>query len=107
MPDKRSAPSSAAGHLQELADQELAQVRERHRARDSAVRQFDTAAAAIADAEQAIARARDRQGAAITGLLESGLEVTAVATMLGLDPRRVRELRSAKRSTEAVPALAG
>jgi hypothetical protein len=107
MPDKRPAPSSAAGHLQELADQELALVRERHRARDIAVRQFDTAATAIVDAEQAIGQARDQQGAAISALLGTGLEASAVASMLQLDPRRVRELRSAKRSTESVPALAG
>jgi hypothetical protein len=97
-PDKRQSPSPAVAQLQELADQELAQVRERHKARDNAIRRYDTAAAAVADAEQA---------EAIATLLATGLDVSAIATVLQLDPRRVREIRSAKRTAGPATALAG
>ena len=107
MPDKRQSSSPAAAQLQELADQELAQVRERHKARDNAIRRYDTAAAAVADAEQAMTRARDEQAEAIATLLATGLDVSAIATVLGLDPRRVREIRSAKRTAGPATALAG
>ena len=104
MPDKRQSSSPAAAQLQELAEQELAQVRERHKARDAAIRQYDSASAAIADAEKLVAQAKQDQGNAIATLLESGLDVANVSSVLGLDPRRVREARPGART--APPARA-
>jgi len=103
MPDKRSPSSPRAAQLQQLADQEAASLRERHKARDAAIRQYDTASAAIADADQLLARAKQDQANAIGTLLDSGLDVANVASVLGLDPRRVREARPAKRATATAP----
>jgi hypothetical protein len=97
-PDKRPASSPAAAQLQQLAEQEAGALRERHKARDGAIRQYDIASAAIADAEKLVARAKQDQSNAIATLLESGLDVTNVASVLGLDPRRVREARPASRT---------
>jgi hypothetical protein len=104
MPDKRPASSPAAAQLQQLAEQEAAALRERHKARDAAIRQYDSASAAIADAEKLAAQAKQDQANAIATLLESGLDVANVASVLGLDPRRVREARPATRT--APPARA-
>ena len=100
MPERRPPASAAAARLSELAEVEAAELKERQRARDAAIRHYDTAQAAITDAEAAMASARAQQAVAITALLESGLDVNAVATVVGLDPRRVREVRSAKRASQ-------
>ena len=104
MADKRPASSPAAAQLQQLAEQEAAALRERHKARDAAIRQYDSASAAIADAEKLVAQAKQDQAGAIATLLESGLGVADVASVLGLDPRRVREARPSTRTAPVARA---
>ncbi len=108
MPTRRAQDTPSASRLAELAEQEAAQLRELQQSRLSAVRQFDTARAAILHAEKSLAIARQDQAMAVATLLGSGLDVSTVAHLLEIDPRRVRELRGPKRegrpSGEGMPA---
>lgn len=83
--------------LAQLADAEAAEMKERHRARDAAIRRYEAAHSAIVEAEKALVAARQEQAEAIGALLASGLDTTTVGALLGIDARRVREARAAKR----------
>ena len=83
--------------MAELADSEASQLRDRHKAREAAVRRYDAGRAAVAEAEVALASAKREQAEAMVALLGTGLDTSAVAAVLGVDARRVREARSAVR----------
>jgi len=93
----RQTTSPLSAQLAELAEAEAATLRERHKAREAAVRRYEAARARIEQAERSLSAGRDEQAAAVTELLSTGLEPTAVARLLGIDARRVREARAAKR----------
>ena len=100
MPSKTSPPPNAAA-LAELAEAEAAALKQRHKAREAALRHYGSAEGSILHAQQLMSSGRVERAKAIEELLATGLDVTAVAKLLGLDPRRVREARSAK--AESVP----
>ena len=96
MPPRQSS-SPLAAQLAELAETEAAALRERHKAREAAVRRYETARAKLEEAERSLLAGRDEQAAAVVALIDTGLDSTAVAQLLGIDARRVREARAAKR----------
>jgi hypothetical protein len=95
-PRQNASPLSA--QLAELAETEAAALRERHKAREAAVRRYEAARAGIEEAERSLVAGRDEQAAAVVALIDTGLDSTAVAQLLGVDARRVREARAAKRA---------
>ena len=90
----RQSPTAFSAQLSELADAEVAALRERQRAREAAVRLYETGRTRVAEAEQSLAVGRDEQAEAIVALLGTGLDANAVAQLFGIDTRRVREARS-------------
>ncbi|HET9060525.1 MAG TPA: hypothetical protein VFN61_11435 [Acidimicrobiales bacterium] len=94
MPEHRPSKSRAEVQLAELADAEAAQLKQRHKDREAAIRRYENARRALTDAETAMASARQEQASAIGSLLDSGLDTNAVAGVLGVDARRIREARS-------------
>jgi len=93
----RQSSSPLAAQLAELAEAEATALRERHKAREAAVRRYETARAKLEEAERSLVAGRDEQAAAVAALIDTGLDSTAVAQLLGIDARRVRETRAAKR----------
>ena len=94
----RQSSTPLAAQLAELAETEAAALRDRHKAREAAVRRYETARARLEQAERSMVAGRDEQAAAVVALLETGLDSAAVAQLLGIDARRVREARAAKRA---------
>jgi hypothetical protein len=92
----RQSSTPLAAQLAELAETEAAALRERHKAREAAVRHYETARAKLEEAERSLAAGRNEQAAAVVALIDTGLDSTAVAQLLGIDARRVREARAAK-----------
>lgn len=95
----RQSSTPLAAQLAELAEAEAATLRERHKAREAAVRRYETAGAKLKEAERSLLAGRDEQAAAVVALIDTGLDSNAVAQLLGIDARRVREARAAKRPT--------
>lgn len=82
-------------------------MRERHRAREAAIRQYEAGKAAHAQAERNVVAARQEQTNAVRSLVDSGLDVNTVANLLGIDARRVREARPSRRSRPGGTVEAG
>jgi len=99
----RTTPPPGAAALAELADAEAAALKERHKAREAALRRYGAAEGSILQAQQIMASGRAEQAKAIGELLATGLDVGAVAKLLGIDPRRVREARATKAETVPPP----
>ena len=68
----RQGSSPLAAQLAELADAEAATLRQRHKAREAAVRRYEVAKAKVEQAEHSIAAGRDEQVVAVVALLETG-----------------------------------
>ncbi len=105
MPEKKPPTSPSVAQLAQLADAEATALKERHRAREQAVRSYVAATAAVTEAETAIAHAKADQGAAIAALVDSGLGTTAVARVLGLTPGVVAAALSAARKASKGTAV--
>lgn len=86
-----------------MAEAEAAALKQRHKAREAALRHYGSAEGSILQAQQLMDSGRVERAKAIEELLATGLDVTAVAKLLGLDPRRVREARGAKAVTVPGP----
>ena len=102
MPSKTSLPPGAAA-LAELAEAEAVALKERRKAREAALRRYGSAEGSILQAQQTMSSGRAEQAKAIGELLATGLDVGAVAKLLGIDPRRVREARATKAETTPAP----
>ena len=102
MPSKTTPPPGAAA-LADLAEAEVAAVKQRLKAREAALRHYGSAEGSLLQAQQLMSSGRIERAKAIEELLATGLDITAVANLLGLDPRRVREARAAKVGTASAP----